>query len=87
MHILHRTDGKGSSIEILPFLSDSQIQICADPPIYVVGHRNENGFGEVPLADWEDILGDSGISLRVIAKVRMYFGMHEPVNYKEVDDD
>ena len=82
--ITHRTDQ--GSLEILPYINDKGVRIYADPPIYVVGYRNPKGFGEVPLADWEDLLKDSGIAQEVIRKVKWYLKAHCPVNYEDVPD-
>lgn len=82
--ITHRTEQ--GSLEILPFIHDKGARIYADPPIYVVGFRNPKGFGEVPLADWEDLMKDSGLSQDVVRKVRWYLGAHRPVNYEDVPD-
>ncbi len=83
--ITHRTEEAGS-LEVLPYLNDKGVRIYADPPIYVVGYRNPNGFGEVPLHDWEELLKDSEIAPEVIRKVKWFLGHHQPVNYDQVPD-
>ena len=82
--ITHRTDQ--GSLEILPYINDKGVRIYADPPIYIVGYRNPKGFGEVPLADWEEMLKDSEIAIEVIRKVKWYLKAHCPVNYEDVPD-
>lgn len=84
MDITHRTEQ--GSLEILPFINDKGSRIYSDPPIYVVGYRNPKGFGEVPLADWEDLMKDSGLSVEVVRKVKWYLRAHRAVNYDEVPD-
>lgn len=84
--ITHRTDEAGGSLEILPFLHDKGGRLYADPPIFVVGFRNPKGFGEVPLADWRDLMEDEEISIEVCRKVQWYLKAHAPVDYDEVPD-
>lgn len=86
IHILHRTDVDGSTLEIMPFFLDKQVHIYADPPLYVVGQRNPNGFGESPLPDWQELLEDAGLSKAVISKVRQYLKQHPPISYRDVPD-
>lgn len=81
--ITHRTEQ--GSLEILPHVNDKGVRIYADPPIYVVGYRNPQGFGEVPLADWEEILKDAGLDKEIIRKVRWYLRGHQPVSYDDVE--
>jgi hypothetical protein len=82
--ITHRTDQ--GSLEVLPHIKDKGVCVYADPPIYVVGYRNPKGFGEVPLADWQALMEDAGLSPEVIRKVKWYLGAHRAVNYDEVPD-
>lgn len=84
LDMTHRTDQ--GSLEVLPFIQDNGLRIYSDPPIYVVGYRNQNGFGEKPLADWDVLLRDAGIGDDVILKVRNYLLAHQPVNYSEIPD-
>jgi sugar phosphate isomerase/epimerase len=85
-HILHRTDGDGGSLEVMPFITDKQVQIFADPPIYVIGQRNPMGFGEVPHPDWRDLLEDAGLNSAVISKVHQYLARHPPISYHDIPD-
>lgn len=86
MYMVHRTDTDSGSLEILPFVFDKQVRIHSDPPIFVVGQRNPNGFGEVGLPDWRELLEDAGIGPLVISKVRQYLNRHPPINYRDVPD-
>jgi len=85
MDITHRTE-EGGSLEIMPFIHDKGIRVYADPPIYIVGHRNFKGFGEVPLHDWKELLLDAGISPEVIEKVKWYLAKHQPIDYDQVPE-
>lgn len=85
MDITHRSDDGGSTI-IHPFLQVNGQRVYADPPAYVVGYRNLDGFGEVPLPDWEVLLTDAGLSPEVIRKVKWFLGAHRPVNYDQVEE-
>lgn len=82
IELTHRTE-QGGSLEIMPFIDDKGVKVYSDPPIFIVGHRNSNGFGEIPLADWKEILEDSQISTEVQRKVKWYMGAHAPVDYNE----
>lgn len=84
--ICHRTEDAGSLV-IQPFIHAQGQRIYADPPIYVIGYRNLDGFGEVPLPDWEVLLKDASLSDEIIKKVKWYLRAHRPVNYDQVPDE
>ena len=81
--VTHRSQECGGAIEVLPYVLEEGVSVYADPPLYVVGYSNPNGFGEVPLKDWPDLLADAGLSRTVISKVRSYLGGHAPVDFSE----
>jgi hypothetical protein len=81
----HRTDS-GGSIEVLPFIQEDGVEIHSDPVIFIVGHANDKGFGEVPLHDWKNLLEDEKICKDVVRKIRDYLDKHAPVNYSDVDE-
>jgi len=83
--ITHRTEQ--GSLEILPHLNDKGVRLYADPPIYVVGYRNPDGFGETPLADWEELMKDANLSSEVVQKVKWYLAAHRPVNYDQLPEE
>lgn len=88
IEITHRIDSNSGSLLISPYVTTEKgVRIYADPPNYVVGSRNPDGFGEIPLADWEELLKDSALSAEVIRKVRWYLGAHAKVDYDQVPDD
>lgn len=85
IEITHRTE-EGGSLEVMPHIHDKGVKVYADPPIYIVGHRNPKGFGEVPLADWQELLADANLGTEIIRKVKWYLGAHQAVNYEDVPD-
>jgi len=86
IEMTHRTDDAGTALEILPSVVAEGIHVYSDPPIIVVGYRNPNGFGEVPLHDWKELLEDNNMSKAVVQKVDMYLRSHAPVDYEQVQD-
>ena len=86
IEVTHRTQECGGSIEVMAFVEENGLHVYADPPLYVVGFSNPNGFGEVPLKDWADLLADAGLAIEVIRKVRSYLGRHAPINFDQVPE-
>jgi hypothetical protein len=82
MEVTHRTDAAGA-IEVLPHVREDGLNIYSDPCIFVVGHANDKGFGECPLADWSELLADHGLPRELISKVRLYLNRHKPVSFEE----
>lgn len=84
--ITHRTEDTGSLV-IFPYIQAQGQRIYSDPPIHVIGYRNPDGFGEIPLPDWEEGLKQAGLGQDIVRKVRWYLGAHQPVNYDQVPDE
>ena len=77
----YRSDS-GGSLLVYPFLYSKEGRVYSDPPYFIVGSRNETGFGVFPLPDWKKHLQDWQISDTIIDKVRQYIGSHAPVSYE-----
>lgn len=75
-----------ATVVVWPFLkTTSGERVYSNPPGFVVGHANHQGFGVVPLANYERILTDAGISMRVIGNVRRYLDAHPDIEIEEED--
>ena len=67
--------------EFRPFAESFGLRLYSDPPSFYLSEPNRSGFGETPLSDWEQLLGDNMISDYVIDKIKDYLDSRPPVNY------
>jgi hypothetical protein len=78
---VYRSDD-GGSLLAFPFYSSKEGKVYSDPPSYVVGYRNPNGFGCFPLLDWKLHFKDAEICDIIVDKTKNYLGSHAPVDYE-----
>jgi len=57
------------------------VKLYSDPPAFYISEPNKNGFGEVPLLNWEQLLVEYMISDYAIDKAKDYLDSRQPVNY------
>lgn len=83
----HRCDGK--PIKVWPYLVVGKAgeRLYSDPPTFTVADQNQQGFGEIPRADWRLPLEAAGIAPSVISKVELHLKGHPPIDYLGDDDE
>lgn len=73
----------GAPLVISPW-AHMGLKIFSSPCEIVIGHHNQNGFGQIPLDGWKEKLSDLGLSKIVINKVKDFLDRHRPICYDEV---
>ena len=55
--------------------------VYTNPPYYVIGKTNQNGFGITPDPDWEAKLDADGIGFKIVRKIRMHLKSCPQIDY------
>lgn len=68
---------------VYPYTIDKGQPVYSDPPYYFLGYQNTEGFGIVPLADWEEDMIADRINPDLIKKAKFLLAQSAVVDYRE----
>jgi len=71
---------RGQDIYAHPYTEDGGVLIYSDPPSYLIGTRNSEGFGVTPAQGWTELMEFDSISSDVIKKIRDFLNANVPYN-------
>lgn len=69
------------SLRAQVFSYEFGVPLYADPPVFLLGKLNPNGFGYIPDKDWEEWMKYNNVNPDIIKKVKDVLASKPPVNY------
>jgi hypothetical protein len=63
------------------FLESKGTAIYSDPPVFIVGTPNAEGFGVTPYKDWEENMLSEGINPDAVKEIKKSLSFNAAVNY------
>lgn len=63
------------------FSYEHGVPLYSDPPTYLLGKLNPNGFGYIPDKDWEEWMKYNNVNPDIIKHVKDVLASKPPVNY------
>lgn len=70
-----------SQVYIWPYTIIDSYKLYSNPPYFVVGSLNQDGFGVVVDPNWDVKMDAENIAASVVRKVRTYLKSRVPINY------
>lgn len=66
---------------VLPYLEDAKVRLYSKPTVIDIGFENPDGFGVVPVDNWEETMAQCGLDKKLIRAVRKYLAQHTAIDY------
>jgi len=76
-----------SCLLVRPYKTFHGKPIFSDPTHFVIGQKNDWGYGEISYNEWENKLVEEDINQSIIDKIRKYFKENEPGDYEDDEDN
>ena len=67
-----------SPLEAWPYKNVEGVRVFSKPAYFMVGEKNQWGFGEIEYPNWQEILRKENIPEKVIIQVQEFFNNNPP---------